>query len=75
MARPKGQVNRGKRRHQWYGRPADDLLADNPCDFNRIGVVTGTRRPIESRTKEQAANGPSLGLEDAEVGPTEWAAG
>jgi len=29
------------------------FFADNPCSFNMIGGVTGTRRANESRTKEQ----------------------
>src|SRR5713226_6550785 len=53
-AHAKGQVKLGELCQQWYARPAGVPFADNPCNFNAIGAVTGTRRAIESRPKEQA---------------------
>src|SRR6266849_9982901 len=52
-AHAKGQVKRGERGQQWYGRPAGVFFEDKPCHFNTIGGVTGTQRACESRTKEQ----------------------
>src|SRR5712692_2282544 len=57
-AHAKGQVKRGERGQQWYGRPAGVFFEDNPCHFNTIGGVTGTQRARKSRTKEQ---GPERG--------------
>src|SRR2546427_10225581 len=53
-AHAKGQVKLEELCQQWYARPAGVPFAGNPCNFNTIGAVTGTRRASESRTKEQA---------------------
>src|SRR5260370_10408801 len=53
LAHAKGQVKCGERGQQWYARPAALFFRDKPCSFNTIAGVTGTRRTLESRTKEQ----------------------